>query len=41
MAWEVGAVTEVVRPVVDKEDMTGAITGVEGPVEVSNINIDD
>ena len=41
MAWEVEAVTEAVRPVVDKEGMTGGITGVEDPAEASNISIED
>ena len=39
MAWE-EAVMEAVRPVVDKEVMTGAITGVEDPAEGNNISID-
>ncbi|TKB68530.1 MAG: cytochrome c [Nitrospira sp.] len=31
---------EAVRPVVDKEGMTGGITGVEDPAEVSNTSIE-
>lgn len=32
---------EAVRPVVDKEVMTGAITGVEDPAEASNTSTEN
>lgn len=32
---------EAVRPVVDKEGMTGGITGVEDPAEASNISTEN
>lgn len=41
MAWEVEAVMEAVRPVVDKEGMTGATTGVEDPAEASNTSTEN